>query len=65
MKIIKTTPCSIEISKDNLVLKIYGESFLRGFGSPDFIIEKSSIKHWTDGVTQLNYVTSNNEKIKF
>jgi hypothetical protein len=50
------------ISKNNLILKISGESFLRGHGSPDFIINASSIKHWTDKATRINYIIDNNEK---
>jgi len=61
VNIIKTAPYSIEIGKDNLTLKIYGESFVRGYGSPDFIIDTSKIKHWTDKVSGLNYAIDDNE----
>ena len=46
ISIVKTTPSSITLKVDDKMIKVYGESFARGFGSPDFIIDVSSIKTW-------------------
>ncbi|MFT4020507.1 MAG: Imm74 family immunity protein [Acinetobacter sp.] len=46
MKIIKTTPYAIIVERDGWHIKIAGETFVRGYGSPDFIIYLNSIKRW-------------------
>lgn len=46
VSIIKTTPSSIILQVGDKTIKALGESFARGFGSPDFIIDVSSIKTW-------------------
>ncbi len=46
ISILKTTPSSITVKVDDKTVKVFGESFVRGFGSPDFIIDISSIKKW-------------------
>ncbi|HUO49981.1 MAG TPA: Imm74 family immunity protein [Candidatus Paceibacterota bacterium] len=46
MRIGKTTSSSIEIQDGERVLKIEGEAFERGSGSPDFIIYANSIREW-------------------
>lgn len=48
-KIIRTTPGSIFVQSGSQVAKISGESFLRGYGSPDFVIDASSVRFWEDG----------------
>lgn len=45
--IVKTTPSSITIADGERTMKILGESFARGFGSPDFIIDLGSIRSWS------------------
>lgn len=44
--VVKTTPSSITIADGDRTMKILGESFARGFGSPDFIIDLGSIRGW-------------------
>ena len=46
ISITKTTPSSITVLLDNKTVKVSGESFVRGHGSPDFIIDIASIKTW-------------------
>ncbi|MBZ2209932.1 Imm74 family immunity protein [Massilia soli] len=46
ISITKATPSSITVLVDNKTVKVSGESFLRGHGSPDFIIDIGSIKKW-------------------
>lgn len=46
ISILKTTPSSITLQVEDKTIKVSGESFTRGFGSPDFIIDTSSIKKW-------------------
>lgn len=46
ISITKTTPSSITVRVDNKTVKVSGESFVRGYGSPDFIIDIASIKTW-------------------
>lgn len=46
ISIIKTTPSSITVQVDGKTVKVAGESFARGYGSPDFIIDIKSIKKW-------------------
>jgi hypothetical protein len=46
LSILKTTPSSILVQFGEKTVKIYGESFERGYGSPDFIIDLNSIKAW-------------------
>jgi len=46
MEIIRTTPSSIKVRVGDRVAKLTGESFARGYGSPDFIISSSSLEHW-------------------
>jgi hypothetical protein len=46
ISILKTTPSSITLKVGSKTIKVLGESFVRGFGSPDFIIDVSSIKSW-------------------
>ena len=46
ISILKTTPSSIILQVDGKTLKVLGESFVRGYGSPDFIIDVASIKFW-------------------
>lgn len=46
MKITNATPSSITVLVENKVVKVSGESFTPGYGSPDFIIYTSSIKNW-------------------
>lgn len=46
--ISKTTPYAIFVSMREKTLKIPGESFVSGYGSPDFVIEKTSQLHWID-----------------
>lgn len=53
MQITRTTPSSITVEKDGLTTKILGESFARGYGSPDFVIHVESIEKWTGGSRQL------------
>lgn len=47
--IIKTTPTAIVVKQGDKLVKIQGESFARGYGSPDFIISVDSIKNWILG----------------
>lgn len=44
--ITKATTSSITLLVDNKSVKVLGESFVRGHGSPDFIIDIASIKTW-------------------
>jgi hypothetical protein len=44
--ILKTTPSSIVVSHGDKLVKVLGESFERGHGSPDFIIDVASICDW-------------------
>ena len=44
--IIKTTPSSITVQVEDKTLNVSGESFVRGSGSPDFVIDINSIKTW-------------------
>lgn len=44
--IFKITPSSITLKVNDKTVKVFGESFVRGFGSSDFIIDTSSIKKW-------------------
>lgn len=46
ISILKTTPSSITLQVKDKTIKVLGESFARGFGSPDFIIDINSIKVW-------------------
>ena len=46
MKIIRTAPYSITVEDKGARTKILGESFVRGHGSPDFIIHSNSIQCW-------------------
>jgi len=42
MEIVRTTPSSIKFEHQGATFKLLGESFLRGFGSPDFVIHRTS-----------------------
>lgn len=53
MQITRTTPSSITVEKDGLTTKILGESFARGYGSPDFVIQIESIEKWVRGSHQV------------
>ena len=55
--ILKTTPNSISISQGEKLMKVLGESFERGYGSPDFIIDISSIHDWVikDKIQPINF----------
>jgi hypothetical protein len=46
LQIVKTTPSSIHVRDGDKLIKVEGESFARGFGSPDFIIHIDSIRQW-------------------
>ena len=46
ISILKTTPSSITLQVEDKTIKVLGESFARGFGSPDFIIDIDSINTW-------------------
>lgn len=46
ISIVKTTPSSISLKVGDKTIKVLGESFARGLGSPDFIIDVNSIKIW-------------------
>lgn len=46
ISILKTTPSSITLQVEDKTIKVLGESFARGFGSPDFIIDINSINTW-------------------
>lgn len=46
ISITKTTPSSITVLVDNKTVRVFGESFVRGYGSPDFILDIASIKRW-------------------
>jgi hypothetical protein len=46
--IVKTTPYAIFVSNQESSLKLPGESFARGYGSPDFIIEKNATLQWSN-----------------
>lgn len=46
LKIEKITPNSILLTNGNFMIKVFGESFVQGYGSPDFIVDESSIKSW-------------------
>lgn len=48
-EITRTTPSSITVKNENRIVKIFGESYMRGHGSPDFVIDVSSIINWKDG----------------
>jgi hypothetical protein len=45
--IVRTTPSSIVVAQGDMHLEIQGESFMRGLGSPDFVISIHSITGWT------------------
>jgi hypothetical protein len=45
-KVTRTTPSSVTLSEGTKAVRVMGESFARGYGSPDFVIEVSSIKQW-------------------
>lgn len=53
MEIIRTTPSSIKVKVGDRVAKLAGESFARGYGSPDFIIDSSSLKHWEEPLEDI------------
>ena len=46
ISILKTTPSSITLQVEDKTTKVLDESFARGFDSPDFIIDVSSIITW-------------------
>lgn len=48
MEILRTTPSSILVGYKDMAVKLFGESFARGYGSPDFIIHSSSVTHGSD-----------------
>jgi hypothetical protein len=62
ISIIKTTPSSISLQVDDKTLKVLGESFARGFGSPDFIIDIGSIDTWEQPHEAI-VVTENEKKM--
>ncbi len=62
ISITKTTPSSIHLQVGDRTIKVCGESFMRGFGSPDFIIDVSSIRHW-DVPNQAVAVTDDERKM--
>ncbi|MBZ2210087.1 Imm74 family immunity protein [Massilia soli] len=43
ISIVKITPSSITLRVDHKTVKVSGESFLRGHGSSDFVINIASI----------------------
>lgn len=44
ISIVRTTPSSITVQVDAKTVKVAGESYARGYGSPDFSIDIGSIK---------------------
>lgn len=56
IKLVRTTPSSIAISDGDKHLVISGESFAQGYGSPDFVIFRSSVQSWTtpEGVMAID-----------
>lgn len=44
--ILQAAPNSITLQVDGKMLKVFGESFVRGYGSPDFVIDVASIRFW-------------------
>lgn len=46
ISILKITPSSITVQVGKRTVKVSGESFVRGYGSPDFIIDVSNINNW-------------------
>ena len=45
-KIVEMTRGHLILEMDGKTVKIEGEAYLRGFGSPDFVLYRNSIKHW-------------------
>jgi hypothetical protein len=44
-----STPSSITIEIDGRTVEIDAQGYLRGRGSPDFVVYSSSIVRWSDG----------------
>lgn len=46
MEIIRTTPSYIRVKLGERVAKLVGGSFMRGYGSPDFVIDTRALTFW-------------------
>jgi hypothetical protein len=46
---MELTRSSLRIVVNGRTVTVGGEAYLRGFGSPDFVVYKNSIKLWDDG----------------
>jgi len=47
--VVDMTPGSIRLRVGDRIVRIFGEAYLRGHGSPDFVAGVSLIKAWEDG----------------
>ena len=63
LEIVKTTPSSILVKEGEKTIKVQGESFARGFGSPDFIIDIGSVRQWSSPSGLIDISPAEREEI--
>lgn len=64
MKIVSATPYSITVEDEGLKILIAGESFIRGYGSPDFMIDANSIQYWERGGSKEIIKVNDNDRAR-
>jgi len=48
MELIERARGHLKVRVDDRVATIYGEAFLRGHGSPDFLVYSNSLEKWDE-----------------
>jgi Immunity protein 74 len=61
--IAQTTPYAVFVSHEEKSLKIPGESFARGYGSPDFVIAKDAELQWSHKDGSLHKVEASERQL--
>ena len=46
MELVEITHGHLRVKIGGKSITIYGEAFLRGYGSPDFVLYQNSIENW-------------------
>jgi hypothetical protein len=64
VSIIYTTPSRIDIECDGKSAKLHGESFVRGMGSPDFVIDIGSPSFWETATGKVEIEAAERREIQ-